>query len=60
MYFKLIIFILNEENIIVFLKDVDLVVLSVLLLGKKVFKIIKKVYYKEMKKGVVIVDIVID
>lgn len=60
MYPKLTTLISNEENIIASLKEADLVVSSVLLPGKKAPKIIKKAYYKEMKKGAVIVDIAID
>ena len=50
----------NEANIIASLKDADLIISSVLLPGKKAPKLIKKAYYKDMKKGAVIVDIAID
>lgn len=59
-YPKLTTLISNEANIIASLKDADLVISSVLLPGKKAPKLIKKAYYKDMKKGAVIVDIAID
>lgn len=59
-YPKLNTLVSNEENIKLALKDADLIISSVLLPGKKAPKLIKKAYYKDMKKGAVIVDIAID
>src|SRR5690606_3816379 len=50
----------NEENLIESLKDADIVVSGVLLPGAKAPKLIKRSYYKQMKKGAVIVDVAID
>ncbi len=50
----------NEDNIKLALKEADLIISSVLLPGKKTPKLIRKSYYKDMKKGAVIVDIAID
>ncbi len=50
----------NEENLIQSLKKADIVISSVLLPGAKAPKLIKKAYYKNMKKGSVIVDVAID
>ena len=60
LYPKLKTMVSNEANIIEALKDADLIISSVLLPGKKAPKLIKKAYYKNMKKGAVIVDIAID
>lgn len=60
MYPNIKTYISNETNIITALHDADLIISSVLLPGKKAPKLIKKSYYKNMKKGAVIVDIAID
>lgn len=59
-YPKLTTFISNEANLIASLKTADIVVSGVLLTGAMAPKIIKKRYYKDMKKGAVIVDVAID
>ena len=50
----------NEENLIKHLSDSEIIVSSVLLPGAKAPKLIKKSYYRHMKKGAVIVDVAID
>lgn len=59
-YPKLTTMISNEANLIEALKTADIVISGVLLTGAMAPKIIKKRYYKEMKKGAVIVDVAID
>lgn len=60
LYPKLYTDISNEENISKYLNDADLVVSAVLLPGAKAPKLIKRAHYKNMKPGIVIVDIAID
>jgi alanine dehydrogenase len=50
----------SADNIERVLKDADLVVGAVLLPGAKAPKLIKRSYYKNMRKGTVIVDVAID
>lgn len=50
----------NEYNLLYALEQADLVISGVLLKGAKAPKIIKREYYKKMKKGAVIVDVAID
>ncbi|MDX9692408.1 MAG: alanine dehydrogenase [Acholeplasmataceae bacterium] len=50
----------SSDNIERVLKDADLVVGAVLLPGAKAPKLIKTQYYKNMRKGSVIVDVAID
>ena len=50
----------SADNIQRVLKDADLVVGAVLLPGAKAPKLIKRAYYKNMKKGTIIVDVAID
>ena len=50
----------NEENLIKHLSDSEIIVSGVLLPGAKAPKLIKKSYYRHMKKGAVIVDVAID
>src|SRR5690606_2420361 len=56
-YPKITIMTSNEENLMAALKTADIVVSGVLLTGAKAPKLIKKHYYKTMKKGAVIVDV---
>ncbi len=50
----------SADNIERVLKDADLVVGAVLLPGAKAPKLIKRSYYKNMRKGTVIVDVAIE
>lgn len=50
----------NEENIKKALSSADLVISTIALPGDKTPKIIKRAYYKDMKKGSIIVDVAID
>lgn len=59
-YPKLTVLLSNEENLVMSLNKADIVISSVLLPGAKAPKLIKKSYYKTMKKGAVIVDVAID
>lgn len=50
----------NETNIHEALKTADLVISAVLIKGSKAPKLVRKEYYKDMRKGAVIVDVAID
>jgi len=50
----------NETNIHGALKTADLVISAVLIKGSKAPKLVRKEYYKDMRKGAVIVDVAID
>ena len=50
----------NDTNIKEAIKDADVVIGAVLIPGAKAPKLIKREYYKDMKKGAVIVDVAID
>lgn len=50
----------SQQNVELAIKRADLIISAVLLPGAKAPKLIKRSYYKEMKKGSVIVDVAID